>query len=334
MIIPVNISNEPYDIVLERGVLTTAAEHLRLERKTLIVTDSGVPEFYARNIQAQCKSAYVHTIPQGESSKAFSELESLLTDMLDFGLSRKDCVVAVGGGVVGDLAGLAASCYMRGIDFYNIPTTLLAQVDSSVGGKTAINFCRVKNAIGTFYQPKKVLIDPDTLKTLDTRQLHAGLAESIKMALCYDADLFELIERGELEENIPEIIRRSLNIKIKVVELDPTEQGLRRVLNFGHTLGHAIESAADGKMLHGECVALGMIPLCSESVRRRLMPVLEKYSLPVRCTFDAETLLPYLKHDKKTDEDYVNLTLVDEIGSFRFEKLKIQEILSLLEAVQ
>ena len=198
MIIHMNLGQDSYDIVVERGVLTKANQHLNLNRRVLIVTDEGVPSEYAKTLAAQCRDSVICTIDQGESSKSLSVFEKLLHVMLDRDFSRKDCVVAVGGGVVGDLSGFAASAYMRGIDFYNIPTTLLSQIDSSIGGKTAINFGGVKNIVGAFYQPKKVLIDPDLLKTLPSRQIANGLAEAIKMSLTSDKELFELFEHKDI----------------------------------------------------------------------------------------------------------------------------------------
>ena len=166
MTITMNLGQDSYGIVVERGILAKANQHLNLNRRVLIVTDEGVPSEYAKTLAAQCRDSVICTIDQGESSKSLSVFEKLLHVMLDRDFSRKDCVVAVGGGVVGDLSGFAASAYMRGIDFYNIPTTLLSQIDSSIGGKTAINLGGVKNIVGAFYQPKKVLIDPDLLKTV------------------------------------------------------------------------------------------------------------------------------------------------------------------------
>ena len=312
-----------FDVRIERGGLKKAGERFNLLRRVMIVTDSLVPEVYAQSVEAQCGQGRIHVIPAGERSKSFEELHRLLAAMLDFNMDRTDCVVAVGGGVVGDLAGFAASCYMRGVDFYNIPTTLLAQVDSSVGGKTGIDFNGVKNLVGAFYQPKGVMIDTDVLKTLDPRQLRAGMAESIKMALTCDRELFEMIENGIDTEKL---IERSLKIKAYVVERDEKENGLRRVLNFGHTVGHAIESYNNGRLLHGECVALGMLPMCSERVRERLVPVLKKYGLPTEITDSADALTPYIIHDKKSDSDGINTVFVGEIGSFSFEKLSVDEI--------
>lgn len=332
MIIPVNADNGCYDIVLERGSLKKAGQLLELDRRVLVVTDEGVPPEYAGCVASQCREAIVVTVPRGEGSKSFEQLERLLSAMLEASFTRGDCVVAVGGGVVGDLSGFAASCYMRGIDFYNIPTTLLAQVDSSVGGKTAVNFGGVKNIVGAFYQPKKVIIDPETLKTLERRQLMAGLAEAIKMAATSSAELFEIIENSEdLDADLPEIIRRSLCIKRDVVEQDPKENGLRRILNFGHTVGHAVEGFNKGKLLHGECVALGMPPMCSGEALERVTKVLKKYGLPTEIEQSADELMPYLKHDKKMTADLVKVVLVDKIGQFRICDMRPEDILGSLE---
>ncbi len=335
MIIPVKTPQGGYDIVLKQGALSETGSLLDMNRKALIVTDSGVPAEYARTVASQCESPYLITIPQGEASKCFDTLQMLLSAMLEASFTRSDCVIAVGGGVVGDLSGFAAACYMRGIDFYNIPTTLLSQVDSSIGGKTAVDFGGVKNSVGAFHQPKKVIIDPNVLSTLDLRQLHAGLAEAIKMAATSDRELFELIEKSEnLSADLAEIIRRSLMIKADVVEKDPEEKGLRRVLNFGHTVGHAIESLGGGKLLHGECVAAGMLPMCSDSVRNRLTAVLEKYSLPVKIEASDGDLAEYISHDKKMQTGCVNAVLVDEIGSFRFCKMSPEEIIKRTESLK
>jgi len=243
MTIHMNLGEDSYDIIVQRGVLGEADKHLDLNRRVLVVTDSGVPAQYARTVAEQCKEAMILTVEQGEASKSLDMFGKLLSAMLDGEFSRKDCVVAVGGGVVGDLSGFAASAYMRGIDFYNIPTTLLSQIDSSIGGKTAINFGGVKNIVGAFYQPKKVLIDPELLKTLPKRQISSGLAEAVKMALTSDKELFDIFENKDIGSSIDEIIVRSLNIKKNVVEQDEKESGLRKILNFGHTVGHGIESS-------------------------------------------------------------------------------------------
>lgn len=330
MMIHMNLQEQSYDILVQRGILKSAGELLNLDRRVLVVTDSGVPAEYAQTIAQQCKAPVILTVEAGEGSKSLETFGRLLETMLDHGFSRKDCVVAVGGGVVGDLSGFAASAYMRGIDFYNIPTTLLSQIDSSIGGKTAINFGGVKNIVGAFYQPKKVLIDPELLKTLPERQISNGLAEAVKMSLTSDQALFELFENGEIESNIDEIIIRSLNIKKSVVEQDEREAGLRKILNFGHTIGHGIESSGDMTQLyHGECVALGLIPMCAEAIRPRVIEVLKKCGLYNLIAFDWDRIMDAAFHDKKADGDSVTVTLVPEIGSYELRKLTFAEVIDM-----
>ena len=330
MTIHMNLAQNSYDILLERGLLSKAAQHLNLNRRVLVVTDTGVPETYAKTLAAQCKKGVIYTVKMGEASKSLDTFGQLLQTMLDHDFSRKDCVVAVGGGVVGDLSGFAASAYMRGIDFYNIPTTLLSQIDSSIGGKTAINFGGTKNIVGAFYQPKKVLIDPDLLKTLPQRQMANGLAEAIKMSLTSDRELFELIETQDIESNLEEIILRCLKIKKHVVEQDEKEAGLRRILNFGHTVGHGIESASD--LYHGECVALGLLPMCGDHLRPRVVEVLKKSGLYRVIPYNWEKITEAAFHDKKADGDTVTVTLVSEPGKFELKTMKCLEVMELAKA--
>ena len=323
MILHLDLPTGGYPIYIERGALDRVGELFSLERRVLVVTDKGVPADYAKRVAAQCKYAHVVTVDEGEGSKSFDVLQLLLDTMLQNGFGRTDCVVAVGGGVVGDLSGFAASVFMRGIDFYNIPTTVLSQVDSSIGGKVAINFGGVKNIIGAFHQPRTVIIDANVLATLPKRQIANGLAEAVKMALTSDTELFELFERGDAIENIDTIIERSLRIKKAVVEEDEKEQGLRRILNFGHTLGHGIEGNSFDTLYHGECVALGMIPMCAPNVRERLISVLQKLGLPNQIEGNLEAILNLTSHDKKCEGEAVNVVFVDAVGSFRIAKMPL-----------
>ena len=324
MILHMDLGNRGYDIRVERGGLSRVGSWLNLNRRVLIVTDEGVPSAYAEAVAAQCKNPLTVVLSQGEGSKCLASLELLCNKMLEAGFTRSDCVVAVGGGVMGDLAGFAASCYMRGIDFYNFPTTLLSQVDSSIGGKVAVNLSGVKNCVGAFYQPKAVLIDPDTLRTLPERQIACGMAEALKMALTSDVELFSIFERGEACERIEDVIVSSLKIKKQVVEQDEREGGLRKILNFGHTLGHGLESAqALHGLCHGECVALGMIPMCDASVRARLLPILERLGLPTVLPTDPETVLGFVSHDKKCDGSQISVIYVPEIGEFEIQTIDV-----------
>ena len=335
MIIRMELGPDSYDITVERGVLAKAAQYLDLDRKVLIVTDDGVPARYAQAVAGQCREAVIFTLPQGEANKNMDRFEEILGAMLDMSLTRKDCAVAVGGGVVGDMTGFAAACYMRGIDFYNIPTTLLSQVDSSIGGKTAIDFRGVKNIVGAFHQPKAVLIDPDTLETLDERQVRSGLAEAVKMAATSDAELFRLIEESaDLKADMENIICGALMIKKSVVEQDPKEAGLRKILNFGHTIGHAIEAFYGGKYLHGECVAMGMLPMSSAEAGARIRSMLEKYGLPAESGAGASELMPYILHDKKMQKNTISLIYVPEIGRCEIRDEDPEKVRDYMEGLQ
>lgn len=326
MIVKVNLLNAPYEIKIENGIIMRAGSELNLNRKVLIVTDSGVPSEYAKTVKDQCKEGYIETVEQGEDSKSLSTFERLQMALLSHNFSRKDCVVAVGGGVVGDLSGFVASTYMRGIDFYNIPTTVLSSVDSSVGGKTAVNLGQVKNIVGTFYQPKKVLIDPDCLNSLSDRLISNGLAEAVKMAAAFDEELFESFEKGFSKEKLPEIIAKSVDLKRKVVEEDEKESGLRKVLNFGHTLGHGYELTSNGELLHGESVALGMLMMCSDEVKERLLKVYKNLKLPSFYDIDIDKAIEAVSHDKKSNGSKITCVVVEKIGSFEFKDMTTDEL--------
>ncbi len=330
-----DLGERGYDINIGRGLLAEADKYFKLDRKVFIVTDSGVPAEYAKAVAGVAKDPLVVTVPEGEGSKSQKVYAELLKKMAAFGLTRTDCAVAVGGGVVGDLTGFLAATYMRGIDFYNIPTTLLSQVDSSIGGKTAINLGGIKNIVGAFHQPKAVLIDLDTLKTLPKRQISNGLSEAIKMSLTSDGELFGFFEKNEIsQENIEEVVISSLKIKKFVVENDEREAGLRKILNFGHTFGHAVEAEEEMHGLyHGECVAIGMLATSSDEVRKRLLPVLKKNGLPTEYKGDKERALSFISHDKKCDGDKISVVFVDTPGSFRIEKMSTTEFEGLVRKI-
>lgn len=331
--IRMELGKSSYNIDIERGNLAKAAETLNLNRKVMIITDEGVPSIYAETIANQCRKAYIKVVPQGEGSKSLQTAEEILTEMLEYQFSRKDCVVAVGGGVVGDLSGFVASLYMRGVDFYNVPTTVLSQVDSSIGGKTAVNLAGIKNIIGAFYQPKAVLIDPDTLNSLSERQLVNGLFEAIKMGATSDKELFELFLTDDWKNHLDLIIEKALLVKKHVVEQDEKESHLRKILNYGHTVGHGFESAAHGRYLHGECVALGMLYMSSEEVQEQLCEIYEKlgFALPEFYTFDLEKVKEAITHDKKASGQNCSVVYVSEIGNGSIEEWSMDEVLGRLE---
>ena len=321
-----------YTITIGNGILDDANKYFDLNRKCLIVTDTGVPKEYSLTVAKSCKDAKIHTIKSGERSKNINVLSDILSAMLEFKMTREDAVIAVGGGVVGDIAGLAAALYMRGIKFYNVPTTLLSQLDSSIGGKTAIDFCGVKNVIGAFYQPSGVLIDTDTLKTLDKRQFNAGMAEAIKMALTSNESLLSFIEENVINgTNVEYVITEALKIKKSVVEEDEREAGLRKILNFGHTLGHGIEAAAGGELLHGECVGIGMIPVCFNEARDRLISLLKKFDLPIEIPVSKDEAFKYIAYDKKSGDDGISVIIVKNAGTFKINKMTVDEFKNFVE---
>ena len=323
-----DLSENGYDIIIEKGALRKASVYFELDRKVLIVTDSGVPQEYSQAVAQQCKYSKTVTIEQGEQSKSFDSYKMILEVMCREEFTRTDCVVAVGGGVCGDLAGFCAASYMRGIDFYNIPTTVLSQVDSSIGGKTAVDFGGYKNIVGAFHQPKGVIIDTEVLATLPERRIADGLSEALKMAATYDKALFELFEKSSKEEifndKIGEIILGSLKIKKDVVEKDERETGLRKILNFGHTVAHALESCEDfSGYFHGECVAIGMLPMCEGDVRSRIKTQLLKMGLPVKTFGDKSKVLNAVAHDKKLSGGTLSAVYAPNIGEYEIRKVDL-----------
>ena len=327
--IKVAFGERSYDIIIKRSSLSAMADLFGIkERRALIITDSGVPKEYALDVASGFDNAEIYTVNQGEGAKSLTVYGNILSKMLEMGMTRSDLCIAVGGGVVGDLAGFVSASYMRGIDFYNVPTTTLSMVDSSIGGKTAINHGGVKNVVGAFYQPKGVLIDTDTLVTLDKRQWASGIAESIKMALTSDEELFKILEKGE--GDIENIIIRSIAIKKSVVEADEREGGIRKILNFGHTYGHAVESAMEMRgVYHGECIAIGMAAVTRGAVRDRLISVLEKYSLPTE--YEDCNAFEFIKNDKKRNGDRIDIILVPEIGKYEIKPMTIDEFIGFIK---
>ena len=330
MIIPINLGADSYDITLGRGAIGKAAEIFKIKGKVLVVTDSGVPEKYSQTVADQFEESFIFTFPEGEASKNFDTYKSICEALLEHSFTRKDSVIAVGGGVTGDMAGFAAATYMRGIDFYNIPTTVLSQVDSSIGGKTAIDLGNVKNIIGAFHQPKGVIVDPCVLESLPLRHIKNGLAESIKMGMCFDKELFDIFKADGYMEHIDRIIELSLKIKKKVVEQDEKEAGLRKSLNFGHTIGHGIEGALFGELLHGECVALGIPPMCGAQIKEEVKEVLLNAGLPAEYPFKADEVKKIIVHDKKSHGEKISVVKCDSIGSFYFEEMTADDIIKLI----
>ncbi len=331
MIINVKTSNSTYDIVIEKNSLDNIEKYLDLNHKVLVLTDDGIPNEYVEKVINKCRDGYKFIIKQGENSKNFTNFQAILKYLIENNFTRNDVLISLGGGVVGDLGGFVSSTFMRGITFYNLPTSLLAQVDSSIGGKTAIDMEGYKNIVGTFYPPHKVIIDPLTLKTLDKRQLHAGLMEVLKMGLTHDEKLVSLIENSNnLLDDSEKIIIKALLIKKSVVENDEKENGNRRVLNFGHTIGHCLESYYQFKYLHGECVANGILYFANPDIQERIKIILAKYKIPLIPLFDSNLLEKYLIHDKKTSGNKIYVVTLPKVGSYEIIKLDIKELLNMV----
>ena len=334
----VALGEESYDIVIGYGLeqeLRAFVQGAGFSRQAMLVTDSNVGPLYGENVrvilEAGGLSVTVVTIPAGESSKSLAVAEKLYTRAIELGLDRKSPIFALGGGVVGDLAGFIAATYMRGVPFVQLPTSLLAQVDSSVGGKVAVNHALGKNLIGAFYQPKAVFMDLSMMKTLPKREIYTGLGEIIKYGIIYDAAFFAYLEQHvqdvlSLEQEAAvHMIARSCEIKAAVVSQDEKESGLRRILNFGHTMAHAIEKETGYlRYNHGEAVAIGMVGAADISARlgmieeadvARVTALIERLHLPTvaeGCTVDA--MYQDIFHDKKTINGKVNWVLMEGIG--------------------
>lgn len=338
----------PYEVVVGRGLLAEAGDRIApfARGRTVIISDETVAALHGPTLTASLEAAGVSTqmimVPPGEGSKSFAELERVLDALLAIGLDRKDVVVALGGGVVGDLAGLAAALYMRGIDFVQVPTTLLAQVDSSVGGKTAIDTPRGKNLVGAFHQPRLVLADIDVLATLPPVQLRSGWAEVLKHGLICDPNFFDwLAAEGAVgaqgdAEALTRAVVRSVEIKSAIVGEDERESGRRALLNLGHTFGHAVEAELgfeEAALAHGEAVALGCVlafqysarlGLCEVETAARVEAVIAAAGLPTQLSqagqFEAEALIALMAGDKKAEAGRVTLVLAKGIGEAFVEK--------------
>ena len=333
MIIKVNTKSKKYNIIVERALLSSAHKYFDFNKKLLIVTDDNIPSKYIKQVKILSNNSFVFTIKNGEKNKNINNYIDIMKYLIDKKFNRNDMIIALGGGVVGDLSGFVASTYMRGIKFINIPTSLLSQVDSSVGGKTAIDFQNIKNVIGSFYQPDLVLIDPNTLSTLNKRHLYNGLVEAIKISATFDKKLFNLINNSNnIYDDIEDIIIRSVKLKKSVVEKDEKEINLRKVLNFGHTIGHGIEESCNNKYLHGECVGVGMLYFSSDVVKNNIMQILQKYNLPTKINIDTNKVYNKILHDKKAKDEFIECIYVDEIGKYQIKKIKNNIIKKMIDS--
>ncbi len=342
MIVKIDLTNDnSYEIYIEK------LKALSFDRKVVVVTNPTVAGFHLEYLKSKltAKELSVCTIKDGEEYKNMQTLEDILSSCFEAKLDRKSLLIAFGGGVIGDMTGFAASIYQRGIDFIQIPTTLLSQVDASVGGKTGINNKYGKNLVGTFHQPKAVYIDSSFLKTLPKRELGAGISEIIKMAVCFNKDFFSWLENNDLrdEKNIDIAIQKSVETKAWVVSQDEKEQGLRAALNYGHTFGHVIENITNYKTyLHGEAVGIGMcmanalavkLGFMSKEEEKRVEKLLKKYDIPT--TFKINDVEDFYEHfflDKKSSNSKIKFILPVGIGDCKItDDIKKDDVIEILK---
>lgn len=349
--VEVRIQNDSiisYDILVQKGLIKDTGKlvkNILRGKRALIVTDDIVDKLYTNIVKESLEKEDIITsvcvLQNGEPNKNIESINNIFSSLAKNELSRKDIVIALGGGVIGDMAGYAAAVWMRGIDFVQIPTTLLACVDSSVGGKTGINIKEGKNLVGAFHSPKLVIIDSDTLLSLPKREFNEGMAEVIKHAFLFDEALLELIEahiHNNKNLDMDFILKRNCELKAHIVQIDYKEKKERMFLNFGHTIGHSVENAAGyGVLLHGEAVAIGMIFAIEYGIRKgitkdknileRAKNVLSKFSLPISIP-DNINLKDSIKLDKKRSDDKINFVFLESIGKPYIEKVSIDDILN------
>ncbi|KGN02622.1 3-dehydroquinate synthase [Clostridium novyi A str. 4570] len=344
----ISLGENSYSILIEKGLISSIGKKISEiynGKKVAVVTDKNVDKFYGDKIVSQLESSGFNVkkivLNPGEKSKSVEVLLNTYDELLDFNITRGDLIIALGGGVVGDLTGFAAATLLRGIPYIQIPTSLLAQIDSSIGGKVAVDLNRGKNLVGNFYHPKAVFIDPNMLKTLDERFFYDGMAEVIKYGCIRDEQLFYNLlnykTHEELIENMEHIIYSCCNIKREIVERDEKDTGERMLLNFGHTIGHAIEKYFNfEKYTHGEAVALGMYAITKKSEEMKLTKegtsnlikeILTKYNLKYDIHLeDKESILNAISLDKKNKGEFMNIVLLNEIGKSFIHKIKKEKV--------
>ena len=343
--IRVNASKE-YDVVIGSGLLESLGERcsaLLGKSRAAVITDSNVAPLWLNKAVASLENAGIKVItyvfPAGEDSKSKETLFDILEFLAENKLTRSDFAVALGGGVTGDMTGLAASLYLRGISFVQVPTTLLAAVDSSVGGKTAVNLSAGKNLMGAFYQPELVLCDTDTLSTLSPETFADGMAEVIKYGMIFDKELFDAVKGGNAD-NIENIIARCVELKRDIVAKDEFDKGDRQLLNFGHTMAHAIEKCSNFEISHGSAVAIGMViaskagarlGFSDEDCTNAVIEANKNNRLPCECGFSAEALADAALSDKKRAGDTVTFVFPRKIGECYLKKIPVEMIYKIAE---
>ena len=341
-------ASKAYEVKIGSGLLQTAGAEISARIKpgiAAIVSDSNVAPLYEgilrKSLESVGFSVISYVFPAGETGKNGENYLSLLNFLAQNHVTRSDCLIALGGGVVGDLTGFAAASYLRGIAFVQVPTTLLAAVDSSVGGKTAINLEKGKNLVGAFYQPRLVLCDIDTLNTLPEDIFRDGCAEVIKYGILYDEQLFAYLQETGLNFDRESVISRCVELKRDVVAEDEFDTGARMKLNLGHTIGHSVETQSHFNISHGKSVSIGMAIVsragasygfCDPATRDSIIHILEKFQLPVSCSYSAESLFHAALSDKKRMGSKVNLIIPERIGFCRIVPTPVEALQSFIAA--
>jgi 3-dehydroquinate synthase len=338
-------ASKSYEVKIGSDILKKITEVIRKNQKVAIVTDETVALLHLEKLKSILAEAgfeaEVFMFPSGEESKCIQVLSCLLEWLAQIQMTRSDMLIAFGGGVTGDLAGFAASIYLRGIEFIQVPTTFLAAIDSSVGGKTGIDLQAGKNLAGSFWQPKEVICDLSLLDTLSEEIFAQGTAEAIKAAILTDYDMFEMIRKGKIREDLEEIIYRCVSMKRDLVEEDEFDTGQRQLLNLGHTFGHCVEKLSDFGITHGDAVAIGLALImkaasvyghCTKEDAKAVIEALNENGLDTECPYKAKEMLEVMKRDKKRKGDHLTLILPRKIGECFLQTMSLEEAGKYLEA--
>ena len=316
-----------YDVIIERNLLDQIEKWIDIKKAYAVIADDNIPQEIINKVIGKLNNYMFIDFPEGEKSKSIEQYSRIINLLIDSGVNKDINIIALGGGVTGDLVGFISSTLYRGVNLIQIPTTLLSQIDSSVGGKVAINMDKVKNSVGNIYPPSLVLIDPETLNSLPARHFNNGMAEMIKYGMIYSRELFDFIKNKNVNENIDKLIYECLKIKKYYVEIDEFDSDSRYILNFGHTYGHAYEAYYNfDKYLHGEAISLGMIKTTNKNIRDELIGVLKKFSLPTEDNVEQKELIKYIKRDKKSKGESIKMVFVDQIGYAYLDNKNINEL--------
>lgn len=338
-------TRKTYDVIIAEGSLKNSAELIKeygLSGKAAIISDDIVYGLFGKTLEQSLEKSSIEycsfVFQNGENSKNMQTVSDILEFLAENALSRSDYIIALGGGVVGDIAGFCAAIYLRGIKFVQIPTTYLAAIDSSVGGKTGVDLSSGKNLAGAFWQPELVICNPETLQKLPEEIFAEGIAETIKYAIIADRELYETLQAGKLQENLLQVIEKCIRIKSEIVSEDEFDTGRRQLLNFGHTIAHAIEKRSNFTIRHGQAVAIGMLMIsqiawrndwskedCTEKIRDLLL----KYKLPTETDYSLKELLNIMLLDKKRQGNKINLIIPEKIGEAKIKSITINELLEL-----